>query len=276
MEISSINGINTQMRQMGINQATDSYSRNIQNQIANAQKQLQELSSNEDMTLEEKMKKRQEIQQQISDLNVQLRQHQMEQRREKQQAKSSPMEDMLGGTGNARSAKAGNKSTGISQASMTALISADSSMKQAKVQGNVTSRFEGRASVLEIEIKLDESRAVNGLSANTEGKKAELAEVEQKVMDVTAAQMETLGEVNKSIEEANKADEQTDNKDTETTSSKEKDKEKVSGADAQEIDVSGVENEDAQSGVFAPEDTSPAEAIVTTQPKTYTSVDIRI
>lgn len=276
MEISSINGINTQMRQMGINQATDSYSRNIQNQIANAQKQLQELSSNEDMTLEEKMKKRQEIQQQISDLNVQLRQHQMEQRREKQQAKSSPMEDMLGGTGNARSAKAGNKSTGISQASMTALISADSSMKQAKVQGNVTSRFEGRASVLEIEIKLDESRAVNGLSANTEGKKAELAEVEQKVMDVTAAQMETLGEVNKSIEEANKADEQTDNKDTETTSSKEKDKEKVSGADAQEIDVSGVENEDAQSGVSAPEDTSPAEAIVTTQPKTYTSVDIRI
>lgn len=276
MEISSINGANAQMRQMGINQATDSYSRNIQNQIANAQKQLQELSSNEDMTLEEKMKKRQEIQQQISDLNVQLRQHQMEQRREKQQAKSSPMEDMLGGTGNTSSAKAGNKSTGISQASMTALISADSSMKQAKVQGNVTSRFEGRASVLEIEIKLDESRAVNGLSANTEGKKAELAEVEQKVMDVTAAQMETLGEVNKSIEEANKADEQTDNKDTETTSSKEKDKEKVSGADAQEKDVSGVENEDAQPGVSAPEDTSPAEAIVTTQPKTYTSVDIRI
>lgn len=276
MKINSSNGANTQMGQMGMNQATDSYSRNIQNQIANAQKQLQELSSNEDMTLEEKMKKRQEIQQQISDLNVQLRQHQMEQRREKQQAKSSPMEDMLGGTGNARSAKAGNKSTGISQASMTALISADSSMKQAKVQGNVTSRFEGRASVLEIEIKLDESRAVNGLSANTEGKKAELAEVEQKVMDVTAAQMETLGEVNKSIEEANKADEQTDNKDTETTSSKEKDKEKVSGADAQEIDVSGVENEDAQSGVSAPEDTSPAEAIVTTQPKTYTSVDIRI
>ena len=78
MEINSINGINTQMRQMGMNQATDSYSRNIQNQIAGAQKQLQELSSNGDMTLEEKMKKRQEIQQQISDLNMQLRQHQMD------------------------------------------------------------------------------------------------------------------------------------------------------------------------------------------------------
>lgn len=29
MEINSINGINTQMRQMGMNQATDSYSRNL-------------------------------------------------------------------------------------------------------------------------------------------------------------------------------------------------------------------------------------------------------
>lgn len=59
---------------------------------------MQELSSNEDMTLEEKMKKRQEIQQQISDLNMQLRQHQIEQRKEKQQAKASSMDDMAGGT----------------------------------------------------------------------------------------------------------------------------------------------------------------------------------
>lgn len=78
MEINSINGINTQMRQMGMNQATDSYSRNLQNQIADAQKQLQELSSNKDMSQEEKMAKQQELQQQISDLIVQLRQHQME------------------------------------------------------------------------------------------------------------------------------------------------------------------------------------------------------
>ena len=49
MTINGINGANTQMKQMGMNQATDSYGRNIQNQIANAQKQLQELSSNENM-----------------------------------------------------------------------------------------------------------------------------------------------------------------------------------------------------------------------------------
>ena len=66
MTINGISGANTQAAQIGMNQAMDSYSKNIQNQIANAQKQLQELSSNEEMTLEEKMKKRQEIQQQIS------------------------------------------------------------------------------------------------------------------------------------------------------------------------------------------------------------------
>ena len=96
MTINGISGANTQAAQIGMNQAMDSYSKNIQNQIANAQKQLQELSSNEEMTLEEKMKKRQEIQQQISDLNMQLRQHQIEQRKE-QQSKGASMDDMLGG-----------------------------------------------------------------------------------------------------------------------------------------------------------------------------------
>ena len=104
MTINGISGANTQAAQIGMNQAMDSYSKNIQNQIANAQKQLQELSSNEEMTLEEKMKKRQEIQQQISDLNMQLRQHQIEQRKE-QQSKGASMDDMLGGNRTAAKSK---------------------------------------------------------------------------------------------------------------------------------------------------------------------------
>ena len=72
MAINGINGTNAGVGAMKMTQATDSVSKNIQNQIANAQKQLQELSSNKDMSLEEKMKKRQEIQQQITDLNNQF------------------------------------------------------------------------------------------------------------------------------------------------------------------------------------------------------------
>lgn len=187
MTINGISGADTQAAQMGMNQATDSYSRNIQNQIANAQKQLQELSSNEEMTLEEKMKKRQEIQQQISDLNIQLRQHQAEQRKEKQQAKGSSMDKMPGET------KAGGKSAGLSQESMTAMISADTSMKQAKVQGSVATEMKGRANVLKAEMKQ---------SGSTEAKEAELADLEQKAVNVTASQMNTLAEANKAASEA--------------------------------------------------------------------------
>ena len=166
MTINGIHGADTQMGQMGMNRTADSYSRSIQKQIANAQKQLQELSSNENMTLEDKMKKRQEIQKQINDLNMELRQHQMEQRRAavggsaKQQAKGSSGNDMPGSTGNAGKTKAGSKSAGLSQASMTAMISADSSIKQAKVQGSVATKMEGRAGILRSEIKLDQARGV--------------------------------------------------------------------------------------------------------------------
>lgn len=263
MTINSINGANTQM---GMNQATDAYSRNIQNQIANAQKQLQELSSNEDMSLEEKMKKRQEIQQQISDLNVQLRQHQMEQRREKQQAKGSSMDDMLGGTRNAGSAKAGSKSTGLSQASMTAMISADNSIKQAKIQGSVATSMEGRAGVLKSEIK-------NSHGGSVKKKQEELADIEQKAQAATSSQLSTLADASKTMEEAAKAD----NKDTKTTGAKEKDSEEnVSGAEVREETVSGSESIDTPSEVSVSESASADVAAVIPRPTAYTSVDIRL
>ena len=74
MRINGFSGTNTQTGTMGMTQGNDSVSKNIQNQIANAQQKLQDLSSNEEMSLEDKMKKRQEIQQEINNLNQQLRQ----------------------------------------------------------------------------------------------------------------------------------------------------------------------------------------------------------
>ena len=84
MKINGFNGTNTQTGAMGMAQVNDSVSKNIQNQIANAQQKLQDLSSNEELSLEDKMKKRQEIQQEITNLNQQLRQHQIEHRKEQQ------------------------------------------------------------------------------------------------------------------------------------------------------------------------------------------------
>ena len=47
------------------------YTKSIQRLIADAQQKLQDLSSIEELSLEDKMKKRQEIQQEITNLNQQ-------------------------------------------------------------------------------------------------------------------------------------------------------------------------------------------------------------
>ena len=158
------------------------------------------------MSLEDKMKKRQEIQQEINNLNQQLRQHQIEQRNKQQSKNSSSMDDMVAGTSNTSK----KKDTGLSQASMQAMISADSSMKQAKVQGSMATQIQGRASVLESEIKQDAGKG------NTEKKEEELAELQAKAQSATAAQMSTLADANKSVEEAAKAE----NSNTEDTATK--------------------------------------------------------
>lgn len=265
MTINGINGTNAQMGQMGMNQARDSYSRNIQNKIANAERELQELSSNEDMTLEEKMKKRQEIQRQISDLKMQLRQHQMEQRRamrdaERQQAKESFAGTMPDDARNAGNAKAGGKGAGLSQAGMTAIISAEGSIKQAKVQGSVAAKMEGRSGVLQSEIKLDQARG-----NDTRKKEEELAEVEQKAQAATASQLSTLADANKAMEEAAQTDSREEKADHEAgkTGSDEKDAEE------------NMSDGNARSEVF---DSGRAEAAETNprQPVHYVPVDIRL
>ncbi|MDE6687608.1 MAG: FlxA-like family protein [Lachnospiraceae bacterium] len=276
MTINGVSGANTQMGQMGMNQATDSYSRNIQSQIANAQKQMQELSSNENLSLEEKMKKRQEIQQQINDLNTQLRQHQMEQRRaamggsDKQQTKGSSMDDLLGGTKNTGNAKTGKKGSGISQAGMTAMISADSSMKQAKVQGSVATNLNGTARVLKFEIEMDKERGID-----TQKQEENLAELEQNALNATASQMHTLSEANKTLEEAAKEDSKAEKEEDKAEKADRKEGSsdgKVGKTDNEGVQTAGTEGKDMEEIVS----TRSAESTTVSTAVTYTSVDIRL
>ena len=270
MRINGINGTNTQVGGMNMTQASDSVSKNIQNQIANAQKQLQDLSANKDMSIEEKMKKRQEIQQQITDLNNQLRQHQMEQRKEKQQAKKAGMDDMLGGS-KRTAPKAAGQSTGLSQASMKAIVSADSAMAQAQIQGSVATRMEGRAGVLESEIKLDSARG-----DDVEAKKEELAEVQQKATQAESAQLNTLADANKELEAAAKADQQAEkaDKDNKTekkdaVSNEKEDKNVAQTEDSEKVDID-IDPEIVGVDVMETADASVSETV------TYTHVDVRL
>lgn len=270
MRINGLNGVNTPAGGMNMTKATDSVTKNIQNQIANAQKQLQELSANKDMSIEEKMKKRQEIQQQITDLNNQLRQHQIEQRKE-QQAKKSSMDDMLGGS-KKTAPKAGSQSAGLSQASMKAMISADSAMAQAQVQGSVATKMEGRAGVLESEIKMDAGRG-----GNVEAKKEELAEVQQKAAQAESSQMNTLATANKELEAAAKADQQAEKTDTKEAKTDKKDKVSEENQDKNVTEAGKIE---VQTSDVATEkvSTDVAEAVEVSAPETvaYTHVDVRL
>lgn len=218
MTIGTVSGANAAAASfkapLDMDQTTDSVSKNIRDQIANAQKQLQEISSNKEMSVEQKMKRRQEIQQQISDLNNQLRQHQIEQRKQQQEQKMSKDEGMNRENQEGLAAKENLPKTGLTQDSMKAMISADSSIKQAKIQGNTADSFEHRADIVKVEIELDIARASNvvGRTANVSGKYAELAKVEQKAEDAMNSQAKTLGEVNTEIKETQEKEQSPENK----------------------------------------------------------------
>lgn len=187
---SSVSGAGMQMGQNGM----DAFSQNIQRQIAAKQKQLQEVSKSQDMSMEEKMKKRQEIQQEIAQLNNELRMHQIEQRKEQQSQKAASSDDQ-------RTVKKTKKGrTGLSESAMSAMISADSSIKQAKVQKSTASHLEGKARVLRSELATEKGDAVIGQ------KQKELADLDSKAEQAVAAQASSLADADAHMKNAVGAD----------------------------------------------------------------------
>lgn len=274
MTIGSVNSNNVQAGYSGMNMQADSVSKNIQQQIANAQKELQELSSDKEMTAEEKTKKSQEIRQEIANLNQQLRQHQMEQRRERQQAKGTSRKDMFEENRKEGTAGAEGKGSGMSQTTMTAMISADASMKQAQVQGSVASEMNGRAGVLKAEIKQDAGRS-------TEKKEAELAEVEQKAMNAQVAQAHTLADANQTMGEARESNQNRKVKEMAEPSQSAKGEEAISAAKAEEADMDNKAKEtdvnhenETEREYRAENDGQGPEKISMTNP--YIPIDIRL
>lgn len=178
--------------------AEDAVSKNIKRQISEIQKRIQELAQKQDMSLEEKMKKRQDYNQQIADLNAQLRQHEIEARQEKQQPKENSMEDYLGGK-ESRDGAQDKDSVSISTEGMEAMISADSSKKQSKVYGHVAKDLQAKVKTLSSEINMDASRGVD-----TSAKASALADLEDRMENAVSKQIGTLSKAADEMEEAAK------------------------------------------------------------------------
>lgn len=214
MNISGISGVSMQTGQTGITQEIDAVSKSLKNQIETAQNELQQLSSNDEMSMEEKMEKRKELQRQINDLNYQLKQRQMEQRRasREQESRDSVMEeegiraDQQASNEQASDERASDEQTAVlSDKSVYAIISADASMSHAEVEGRVIAKMEGKASVLESEMKLDTARG-----QSVERKEKELTDMQQRANAVSASRMKKLGEANQVMKKAAKERQKTD------------------------------------------------------------------
>lgn len=254
MNVSGVNVQVDQTNQMGMGKKTDPISKNIQTQISNAQKRLEELSANKEMSMEEKMEKRKEIQEQIHDLNKQLRQYEFEQRKEKQQKKSTN-KDMP----SSKSAEKSNnrkQKTGLSQASMTAMISADSAKEQAQSLGNVVTQLEGRKSVLGAEIEQDARRG-----RDVTKKQGEFEDLEERIVNAENSQIHMLTKAKEEMEEAEKSDQQakeTENaakkKINEEKNTKEVKKEKNASIDFSEINGEMEKSSDIPVGIYTPID----------------------
>ena len=244
MKINGTNGMNVPAGAVGMDAGiggqTDPMVRDLQRQIKDLQNRMKELSANPELTLEMKSKKRQELQKQISDLEMQLRQRQMEVKREeamKRSSKDYQADEMLG-TKQQNSGKADKNSAGLSAGSMEAMISADASMKQADVHGSVARTMEGKAGVLEAEIKQD-----SAMGCKPAGKEEQLAEAEAKANEAMAAQMGTLAQASEDAQKANEADQSQD------STKSDKDRDGVQTDKEEEKEGSAAEKSDESKGL---------------------------
>lgn len=189
-----VNGVSSAYYGTGISGGTtgmDSVSKNIQQQIENLRKQMQEVSRDDSLTEEERMKQKQEYQKQINELTIELRQHQMEQKKQEQESRANAQElEREVSSQNVRESQ-----TGMSAQGMQSMISADNAMNIAKVTGRVADELEGKAKILKGEIEADAGRG------NVEAKEAQLQSLEEKAANASNTQMKQLGGVVQDVKE---------------------------------------------------------------------------
>lgn len=212
MQVSNVNAAESarQVSREQISATEDSVSKEIQGKITAAQKQRQELSSNTEMTAEEKADRRQKIQQEISDLKRELRRRQLEEQKKQQEeekaakAKKEQKEDaakesvrkqqrtqpgqsangrqdnMPGADSerNAESAKAEEDVRETLPGIMHKSLSTKATVNQIGIVRNTAAQAEGAARVRESEINQDAARGADA----TDARKEQRAQLQKEVL----------------------------------------------------------------------------------------------
>lgn len=179
----SISGVsaskNVSSERMIKQEPVDAISKSIENEISDVQRKRQQISK-QDLSVDEKMKKRRELQQEISRLNNQLRQRQAEARREQNKEKAVKERD-------AENVKADDEKKTQNTASKSdetkeketerkavemqdakkekvneqTVVSAEDAISQSRLQNRVMSGIRNDIKILEGEIRQDKARGEN-------------------------------------------------------------------------------------------------------------------
>ena len=156
---------------------TDSETKSIQNEITSQRQRLNRLSSDSEMSAEEKAKKRQEIQKEIAELNRKLRMLRMQQKeddkkaQEEQEAKTSVIKEQIAETSKEetenKSSENGLKDsekeyaleqlekTSIPPQNIKKLLEAGTLLQKERIQQSVSHKETSAENILEAEIKSD-------------------------------------------------------------------------------------------------------------------------
>ncbi len=163
---------------------TDTETKSIQNQITGKQQSLNRLSSDSEMSAEEKAKERQEIQKQIAELNRKLRMLRMEKKEEvkesekEQEQKAALKDEQIEEVSQNESAKSikeqQEKPNSLSQ-NIQKMLEVGTLLQKERVQQTAEHKKELTKEILETEIKLDEL-----YGTDTSAKKEQLSSLMKK------------------------------------------------------------------------------------------------
>lgn len=209
-----------------VNISTDSVRKEIQGKIMNAQKKSQELSLNTEMTAQERENRRQQIQQEISDLKRELRLREEEEKKKQQEAEKAAAQKeerqkdasrkaiteqeenakvsqgtdnrqqdnipKVNGSKSADDASADGEVREILPKELHKAVSNDSNIRQYRVIQNVSAQFNRTASIQESEISQDAARGADV----TELKEAQRKELQKETQRMEMMQSFIFGNKN--------------------------------------------------------------------------------
>lgn len=206
MRVGTEGGGNVQSMQPSSTHSQDAMIKSLQKQIDGAKEELRELNQNKNMSPEEKMEKRKEIQQKIQDLSKQISQREMDIRKQAQEKKAKELQEQA--EKNAPKSELEEKQQGsVAAEVILTVMGVEAAMDQVNVKQSVKKDLEGKTGVLKAEIELDTARG-----GSAAAKKDQLAETENKINDLNSDMMSDISDINKDIKENSSKNSEVKNK----------------------------------------------------------------